>query len=119
MLSADRYGIQAYQPSIEPVKYALKGMLMKAMQVNASDQGPVLILAELKKPEPGSGEILIHVHAAGVTLDDRVLRVQHARAGVLDGNLQAPFIELLVDASGGKLCSQLACNGVDEHSGFA
>jgi NADPH:quinone reductase-like Zn-dependent oxidoreductase len=40
---------------------------MKAMQVNKSDQGPVLILAELMKPEPGPGEILIHVHAAGVT----------------------------------------------------
>ena len=26
---------------------------MKAMQVNKADQGPVLILAELKKPEPG------------------------------------------------------------------
>ena len=40
---------------------------MKAMQVNKADQGPVLIPAELKKPEPGLGEILIHVHAAGVT----------------------------------------------------
>ena len=37
------------------------------MQVNKADPGPVLILAELPKPEPGSGEILIHVHAAGVT----------------------------------------------------
>ena len=40
---------------------------MKAMQVNKADQGPVLILGELQKPEPGLGEILIHVHAAGVT----------------------------------------------------
>lgn len=40
---------------------------MKAMQVNEADQEPVLIRAELPKPEPGSGEILIHVHAAGVT----------------------------------------------------
>jgi NADPH:quinone reductase-like Zn-dependent oxidoreductase len=40
---------------------------MKAMQVNQAAQGPALILAELKKPEPGLGEILIHVHAAGVT----------------------------------------------------
>ena len=40
---------------------------MKAMQVNKADRGPVLILAELPKPEAGSGEILVHVHAAGVT----------------------------------------------------
>ena len=40
---------------------------MKAMQVNTADQGSVLVLSELQKPEPGLGEILIHVHAAGVT----------------------------------------------------
>jgi NADPH:quinone reductase-like Zn-dependent oxidoreductase len=42
-------------------------VLVKAMQINKADHGPVLILAELQKPEPGLGEILIHVHAAGVT----------------------------------------------------
>jgi NADPH:quinone reductase-like Zn-dependent oxidoreductase len=40
---------------------------MKAMQVNDADQGPVLIMAELQKPEPDPGEVLIEVHAAGVT----------------------------------------------------
>src|SRR5882757_5999361 len=40
---------------------------MKAMQVNKADQGPRLILVELQKPEAGLGEILVHVHAAGVT----------------------------------------------------
>jgi NADPH:quinone reductase-like Zn-dependent oxidoreductase len=40
---------------------------MKAMQVNKADQGPPLVLVELQKPEPGLGEILVHVHAAGVT----------------------------------------------------
>ena len=40
---------------------------MKAMQVNEAGQEPVIIAAELQKPEPGSGEILIHVHAASVT----------------------------------------------------
>jgi len=40
---------------------------MKAMQVNKAGQGPVLVLAELQKPEAGLGEILVHVHAAGVT----------------------------------------------------
>src|SRR5215467_14766041 len=37
------------------------------MQVIKADPGPVLILAELPKPESGSGEILVQVHAAGVT----------------------------------------------------
>jgi NADPH:quinone reductase-like Zn-dependent oxidoreductase len=40
---------------------------MKAMQVNKADQGPVLVLVELPKPEAGLGEILVHVHAAAVT----------------------------------------------------
>ncbi len=40
---------------------------MKAMQVNSADQSPRLISAELPKPEPGLGEVLIEVHAAGVT----------------------------------------------------
>jgi NADPH:quinone reductase-like Zn-dependent oxidoreductase len=40
---------------------------MKAMQVNNAKQGPVLISAEVPKPEPGADEVLIHVHAAGVT----------------------------------------------------
>lgn len=40
---------------------------MKAMQVNQADHGPMLVLAELPTPEPGLGEILIRVHAAGVT----------------------------------------------------
>jgi NADPH:quinone reductase-like Zn-dependent oxidoreductase len=40
---------------------------MKAMQVNKAGQEPRLILVELQKPEAGLGEILVHVHAAGVT----------------------------------------------------
>ena len=40
---------------------------MKAMQVSPSDQGPLLTLADLPEPEPASGEILVRVHAAGVT----------------------------------------------------
>jgi NADPH:quinone reductase-like Zn-dependent oxidoreductase len=40
---------------------------MKAMQVNKVDQGSRLVLVELQKPEPSLGEILVHVHAAGVT----------------------------------------------------
>jgi NADPH:quinone reductase-like Zn-dependent oxidoreductase len=37
---------------------------------------PGLILAELEKPEPGLGEILIQVHAAGVT-PNRIALVYH------------------------------------------
>jgi len=37
------------------------------MHVNKADQEPRLILVELPKPEAGLGEILVHVHAAGVT----------------------------------------------------
>jgi NADPH:quinone reductase-like Zn-dependent oxidoreductase len=40
---------------------------MKAMQVNGEDRTPILIPAELSTPEPGEGELLIRVHAAGVT----------------------------------------------------
>ena len=40
---------------------------MKAMQVNNATQGSVLVPVELQKPEAGSGEIVVHVHAAGVT----------------------------------------------------
>jgi len=40
---------------------------MKATQVNKPGQGPVLVFVELQKPEAGLGEILVHVHAAGVT----------------------------------------------------
>jgi NADPH:quinone reductase-like Zn-dependent oxidoreductase len=40
---------------------------MKAMQVIESGQGPTLSAAEVARPKPGRGQILIHVYAAGVT----------------------------------------------------
>ncbi len=40
---------------------------MKAMLVDNSTQGPALIAAELPQPQPGEGELLIRVRAAGVT----------------------------------------------------
>ena len=40
---------------------------MKAMQRNNAKQGPALVAVELPQPEPGEGELLIRVHAAGVT----------------------------------------------------
>jgi NADPH:quinone reductase-like Zn-dependent oxidoreductase len=40
---------------------------MKAMQVNNAKQQPILIAAEIPEPQPGDDEVLIRVHAAGVT----------------------------------------------------
>jgi NADPH:quinone reductase-like Zn-dependent oxidoreductase len=40
---------------------------MKAMHLNRPGQAPLLVPVDLPKPEPGSGEILVQVHAAGVT----------------------------------------------------
>ena len=40
---------------------------MKAMQLNTSNQEPLLIQAEVPQPQPGKGELLIRVQAAGVT----------------------------------------------------
>jgi NADPH:quinone reductase-like Zn-dependent oxidoreductase len=65
---------------------------MKAMQVNSAKQGPVLIPAELQKPEPGVGEILVHVHAAGVTPTELLwyptthTKSGTARAGAVPGH---------------------------------
>ena len=55
---------------------------MKAMKVNKADQGPRLILMELAKPEPGVGEILVHVYAAGVTPQELLwYPTTHAKSG--------------------------------------
>jgi NADPH:quinone reductase-like Zn-dependent oxidoreductase len=40
---------------------------MRAMQVNNSGQGPALLEGDLPQPEPGEGELLVGVHAVGVT----------------------------------------------------
>lgn len=40
---------------------------MKAMQLGASNQEPILIQADVPQPQPGKGELLVRVHAAGVT----------------------------------------------------
>jgi NADPH:quinone reductase-like Zn-dependent oxidoreductase len=55
---------------------------MKAMQVSKPGEQAVLTAAELPKPEPGSGEILIHVHAAGVTPSELLwYPTTHTKAG--------------------------------------
>jgi NADPH:quinone reductase-like Zn-dependent oxidoreductase len=40
---------------------------VKAMRVNDAEQGPMLVAAALPQPQPGEGELLIRVRAAGVT----------------------------------------------------
>jgi|GEM_PF-5233163 len=40
---------------------------MKSMQVNGTSADPLLRPAEVPRPIPGEGEVLIRVHAAGVT----------------------------------------------------
>jgi len=40
---------------------------MKVMRFNDSADSPALIAGELEKPQPGEGQLLIRVHAAGVT----------------------------------------------------
>ena len=40
---------------------------MRAMQLHQSQAGPTFVLAEVPQPTPGKGDVLIRVHAAGVT----------------------------------------------------
>ncbi len=40
---------------------------MKAMQVNHASPGPALVAAELPRPEPSEGELVVRVRGAGVT----------------------------------------------------
>jgi NADPH:quinone reductase-like Zn-dependent oxidoreductase len=43
---------------------------MKAMQIRKSPEGPALHPAEVPQPKPANAEVLIRVHAAGVTPTD-------------------------------------------------
>ena len=55
---------------------------MKALRVNNGQQGPILMTAELTRPQPGVGELLIRVHAAGVTPTELVwFPTTHTKAG--------------------------------------
>jgi NADPH:quinone reductase-like Zn-dependent oxidoreductase len=45
---------------------------MNAWRFNDSPQSPGLVLAEVATPAPGPGELLVRVHAAGVTPSERV-----------------------------------------------
>ena len=45
---------------------------MKAWRYDDAPEGPGLSLAEVELPVPGPGELLIRVHAAGVTPTERL-----------------------------------------------
>ena len=40
---------------------------MRTMRLSEAAQGPVLVEEHVPRPQPGRGELLIHIHAAGVT----------------------------------------------------
>src|SRR4051794_21224612 len=55
---------------------------MKAWRYNDASQGPGLSLVEVEPPAPGPGELLIRVHAAGVTPTERLwYPTTHRRSG--------------------------------------
>ena len=62
---------------------------MKAMQLNQADRGPALIEAELPQPEPGEGELLIRVRAAGVTQTE--LSGIRPRTQKMEPSARAPY----------------------------
>ena len=52
---------------------AMQGKVMRAMQLaNATNGKPKLIAAEVPQPKPGPGDVLVQVHAAGVTATEVV-----------------------------------------------
>jgi NADPH:quinone reductase-like Zn-dependent oxidoreductase len=60
---------------------------MKAMLINKDGQGPVLTQVELPRPEAGSGEILVHVYAAGVTPTELLwYPTTHTKSGTVRGH---------------------------------
>jgi NADPH:quinone reductase-like Zn-dependent oxidoreductase len=55
---------------------------MKAMQVVESGQGPALSAADVARPKPGRGQLLIRVYAAGVTTTElRWYPTTHKKTG--------------------------------------
>jgi NADPH:quinone reductase-like Zn-dependent oxidoreductase len=50
-----------------PSSLLVMGNTMKAMQVNNTSGGSPLVAVDLPRPEPREGELLIRVHATGVT----------------------------------------------------
>ncbi len=57
---------------------------MKAMRVSSAKPGPVLICTEVPKPAPAAEEVLIQVHAAGVTTTELLwYPTTHSKEGSL------------------------------------
>jgi NADPH:quinone reductase-like Zn-dependent oxidoreductase len=54
---------------------------MRAMRVSDSTQPPALIEADVPRPQPRRGELLVRVWAAGVTSKERLSREQKDLAG--------------------------------------
>ena len=65
---------------------------MKTFQVDTANQGALLIPVEMPQPEPGPDEVLVRVHAAGVTPTELLwyptthTKEGAARTGVVPGH---------------------------------
>jgi len=53
---------------------------MRAVRLHSYGGSEVLVLEEMPRPQPGAGEVLIRVHAAGVNLLDWKVRAGHVKA---------------------------------------
>lgn len=61
---------------------------MKAMRLNDAVDGPLLVAASLTQPQPGDGELLIRVRAAGVTPTELLwYPTTHTKAGGVRENV--------------------------------
>src|ERR1700685_941818 len=55
---------------------------MRVMRVTGSAQAPALVEGDAPQPQPGPGELLIRVHAAGVTTTElRWYPTSHSKTG--------------------------------------
>jgi NADPH:quinone reductase-like Zn-dependent oxidoreductase len=80
---------------------------MKVMRVNDKQQGPILIAATLTQPQPGEGELLIRVRAAGVTPTELLwyttahTKTGGVRTGAVPGHEFSGVIAALGDGADG------------------
>src|SRR5215813_4766315 len=71
------------------------------MRLNDAVDGPLLVAASLTQPQPGDGELLIRVHAAGVTTTELLwyptthTKAGGARIGAVPGHEFSGVIEAL------------------------
>jgi NADPH:quinone reductase-like Zn-dependent oxidoreductase len=80
---------------------------MKVMRVNDKQPGPILIAATLTQPQPGEGELLIRVRAAGVTPTELLwyttahTKTGGVRTGAVPGHEFSGVIAALGDGADG------------------